>query len=334
MHAGENLRTVLITGATGFVGSALRPALIGRGYRVRGTTRRLRDGLDERVEWVEADLDRPETLDDALRGVHCAFYLVHSMGGDHVDFAAAERRCAQDFAACASRAGVQRIVYLGGPAPRGRASPHLASRLQVGSILRASAVPTIELRASMIMGHDSASWQIVRDLSLRLPAMILPKWLDSRTCPVALDDVVVALADAVELDVTSSAWFDIPGPEALSAREVIERIVALCGRSLPAIRVPILTPRLSALWLKLVSRANFSLARELVLGLEDDILPRDDRYWGLTNHGPRISFDETARRLLASEGRQPGWSGLLARVEESLVQRLSPKKSDVRRVAR
>jgi uncharacterized protein YbjT (DUF2867 family) len=333
MNAGENPKTILVTGATGFVGSALWPALLGRGYRVRGTTRRLRAGLDQRVEWVEADLDRPETLEEALRSVHCAFYLVHSMGGDHVDFAAAERRCAQDFTACAARAGVKRIVYLGGPEPFARASPHLASRLQVGSILRASAVTTIELRASMIMGHDSASWQIVRDLSLRLPAMILPRWLDSRTCPIALDDVVVALADAVELDVASSEWFDIPGPDPLSAREIIERIVALRGRSLPAIRVPILTPRLSALWLRLVSRANFSLARELVLGLDGDILPRDDRYWSLTNHGPRISFDETARRLLASEGRLPGWSGLLARFEESLVQRLSPQKSDARRVA-
>lgn len=251
-------------------------------------------------------------------------------GGEHADFGAAERHCATQFATRAAAARVERIVYVGGPAPCSRVSPHLASRLEVGAILRSSRVKTIELRASMIMGHASASWQIVRDLSLRLPAMVLPKWLLSKTCPVALEDVVVALADAVELPVDSSEWFDIPGPEALSAQPILERVVAMRGRSLPAICVPVLTPRLSALWLKLVTRANFSLARELVLGLDDDLLPRDDRYWAATNHGPRITFDEAARRLVESEASLAHAPGLLARLLESLVQHLSPRSRGTR----
>ncbi|MBC8069395.1 MAG: NAD-dependent epimerase, partial [Deltaproteobacteria bacterium] len=219
----------------------------------------------------------------------------------HTDYGELERRDAEAFASAAERAGVERIVYLGGPAPRGEPSEHLRSRLAVGEILRAGMVPTIELRASMVIGYGSASWQIVRDLAVRLPAMILPRWLKSRTRPVALDDVVAALIAAGTMPVAGSEWFDIPGPEVMTGRQILERIAAVRGRHIFAIEVPLLTPRLSALWLRLVTRADFSLARELVLGLGEDLLPHDDRFWAQAGHTELVSFDDAARRALASE---------------------------------
>jgi uncharacterized protein YbjT (DUF2867 family) len=153
----------------------------------------------------------------------------------------------------------------------------------------------------MVIGYGSASWQIVRDLAMRLPAMVLPRWLKSRTRPVALDDVVTALIAAAELPIEASAWFDIPGPEIMSGRQILERIAALRGRRILAVEVPVLTPQLSALWLRLVTRADFTLARELVLGLSEDLLPKDERFWDLIGHTQLVSFDDAARRALASE---------------------------------
>ena len=314
---------ILVTGATGFIGRALVPALCARGAAVAATTRRPVVRSDAgRVRWRSCDLLRPETLPPALAGVQVAYYLVHSMGGGHGDFRERERRSAQAFAAAATRAGVERIVYLGGPAPHGDASEHLQSRLAVGEILRAGTVPAVELRASMVIGNGSASWQIVRDLAMRLPVMILPRWLRSRTRPVALDDVVAALLGAAELPLQGSAWFDIPGPETLSGREILERIAALRGRRILALEVPLLTPELSALWLKLVTSTDFTLARELVLGLGHDLLPASDDYWRLIEHTELVPFDEAARRALRT-AEQGG--GRLARLEEKIVDLTAPR---------
>jgi uncharacterized protein YbjT (DUF2867 family) len=223
------------------------------------------------------------------------------MGGGAAHFRQLEQRAARAFAEAAAKAGVERIVYLGGPAPLGPPSEHLRSRLEVGETLRAGSVVAVELRASMVIGAGSASWQIVRDLAMRLPIMVLPKWLGSRTCPVALDDVIVALLRAATLPLEQSAWFDVPGPEIMSGQQILKRIAALRGRQFLALKVPLLTPRLSALWLRLITRTDFALARELVLGLEQDLLPKDERYWDLIEHPRLLSFDEAARRALASE---------------------------------
>lgn len=312
---------ILVTGATGFIGGALLRALRNRGEMVVAASRRVHPSSQRGgVEWRRCDLLRPETLPAALAGVRVAYYLVHSMGGGRSEFIELERRAAVAFAEAAARAGVERIVYLGGPAPRGAPSDHLQSRLAVGEILRTSSVPTVELRASMVIGSGSASWQIVRDLAMRLPVMVLPKWLESRTRPVALDDVVAALIAAAEMPLHESAWFDLPGPESMSGRQILERIAALRGRRIFAVQVPVLTPRLSALWLRGVTRADYSLARELVLGLGQDLLPEDDRFWRLVGHTELLSFDEAARRALAAEAPPHGTWQHLARVEERLVE--------------
>jgi uncharacterized protein YbjT (DUF2867 family) len=315
-------RKVLVTGATGFIGRALVPALRSRGLPVVAATRRPKGSTGDAagVEWRTCDLLRPETLPATLRDIRVAYYLVHSMGGGkNSDFRELERRAAEAFVAASAKAGVERIVYLGGPAPQGRPSEHLRSRLQVGEILRAGSVSTVELRASMVIGAGGASWQIVRDLALRLPLMVMPKWLRSRTRPVALDDVVVALVAAADLPTGGSAWFDVPGPEVVSGRQILERIAALRGRRILAIEVPLLTPQLSALWLKLVARTDFNLARELVVGLRDDLLPTDDRFWALIGHPRLLAFDEAARRALASEPPPTGVRERVVRLGERLV---------------
>lgn len=214
---------ILVLGASGFVGRALVRALHDLGERVRAATRHLENVLPSPgVEWARCDLTQPETLLPALEGVGCIYYLVHSMGKGGGHFRDVERQSAEALARSAASAGCRRIVYLGGVAPEGRPSEHLASRLCVGEILRAGKVPAIELRAAMIVGNGGASWQIVRDLALRLPLMILPRWLESRSRPIALPDVITALLDARLLPLAESSWFDIGGPDVLSVREMLE----------------------------------------------------------------------------------------------------------------
>ena len=323
-------------GATGFVGTALLPALVEGGYEVRATTRDLSRAKRLRgVEWVQCDVGQPSDVERALSDIDAIFFLVHAMGSDSPDYAETERRTALELREAAARAGVKRMVYLGGVAPAAAPSEHLKSRLLVGELLRAGSVPTVELRASMIIGEGSASWQIVRDLAMRLPVMLLPSWTRSRTCPVALEDVVVALLGALTIPVAKSAWYDIPGPETLSGREILSKIAQLRGRRVPSVGVPFLTVSLSSWWLKLVTRADFSLARELVLGFKGDLLPVDARYWAEIGHSPQWTFEAAAKKALAEERLELSVRGVTGKLEETLVQLVSPKvrpaRSDARR---
>lgn len=326
-------RRVLVTGATGFVGRSLVPALLAKGYDVRATTRDMARvnaaKTPDRVEWIRCDVRERDDVERAVQGVDAVFFLVHAMGGGAHDYAETERRAAAQLGEAAGRAGVSRIVYLGGVAPAGEASEHLESRLAVGEVLRAGPVPTVELRASMIIGNGSASWQIVRDLAMRLPAMLLPSWTASRTRPIALEDVVVALVRALEVPLRDgkSAWYDIPGPDTVSGREILSRLAALRGRRVPAMPVPFLSVSLSSWWLRLVTRADFSLARELVLGFKGDLLPHDERYWTEIGYAPRWGFEAAARKALAEEELDKSVRGVAGKLEETFVQIVSPKLS-------
>lgn len=323
-------RPVLVTGATGFVGRALVPALRAAGLRVRALSRGDAPGGrgagDPGLEWARGDVGRPADLPAALDGAGAAFFLVHGMASGEEDYAEAERRAAAAFAREAERAGLERIVYLGGVAPRGRPSRHLASRLAVGEVLVAGRVPALELRASMIVGAGSASWRVVRDLALRLPAMVLPSWAESRTCPVAIEDVTAALLAALDLPLRGGLSLDLPGPDVLRIREILERVAALRGRRLPWIRAPLPAPNVSSLWLKLVSGAEWNVVRELVLGLEHDLLPREGAsLWDRLPPRALLGFDEAARRALAEDRPGPGLRGALGELEEAIVQRLGPR---------
>ena len=312
--------TVLLTGATGFVGRALWPALVACGWRVRCLTRDVQEARAELPDrdWVEGELADRVAMERALHGCKAMFYLVHEMQG-HSDFRRREHRDAETAARAAEAVGLSRIIYLGGVAPRGKPSQHLLSRIEVGERLRHSRVPTIELRASMIVGHGSLSWLIVRDLAARLPVMLLPAWLRSRTEPVAIDDVVTALVGALRLDASESACFDIPGPEALSGEQILVQAAIALGRSHPtSVSLPVLTPWLSSLWLRFVTRASWSVTKEIVLGLTQDLLARDARYWELIGHTRRQSFSAAAAQALTQERAEGNVPGLWGIVERSL----------------
>jgi uncharacterized protein YbjT (DUF2867 family) len=241
-----------------------------------------------------------------LSGCEAAFYLVHSMGEGDPDYRQKEVDAARRFAEAAAQAGVKRLIYLGGVAPQKNASEHLKSRLEVGEALRNGPVPTVELRASMIIGHGSLSWLIVRDLAARLPVMALPRWLNSRTQPVGIADVVAALRGGLMLPLPVSAWYDIPGPETLTGREILERTASALGLRRPwAVQVPALAPWLSSYWVLFVTRAQWSVAREVVVGLTEDLVAEDAAYWQLIRHARRQSFAEAARLALAAERVPP-----------------------------
>lgn len=296
-------RSLLLTGATGFVGGAVRPALASAGWRVRCLTRNVARAQKREpgIDWMQGDVADPASCARALDGCRAALYLVHGIG-EGPDYHRHEVTAAGIFANAAAAAGVERIVYLGGVAPIGAGSDHLRSRLDVGEALRAGSVKTIELRASMIVGHGSLSWLIVRDLTARLPFMVLPRWLKSRTQPVAIRDVAVALVRALDLSLAASAWFDIPGPVTLSGKEILEETARTMGLRPPRmIEVPLLSPRLSSLWVRFVTRAQWTVAREVVVGLTEDLLARDDRFWRLIDHPHRSSFAEAARLALEAE---------------------------------
>lgn len=299
--------TVLLTGATGFVGGHLYAPLRAAGHRVLCASRdpeRARRRAPDR-DWVGVDFSDDASLGRALEGCRAAFYLVHSLAEGRKSFREREVDAAERFAARAAMAGVERIIYLGGIAPRGRPSEHLGSRLDVGEALRSGPVTTLELRASMIIGHGSLSWRVVRDLAARLPGMVLPKWLHSRTEPVGIEDVMVALVRGLDVALEGSASFDLPGPEIMSGRDLLERTAKVLGRREPiVVELPLLSPWIASQWVRFVTGADFEMARKIVVGLSHDVLARDDRYWHLIGHTNLQSFEEAAEKALAEEDQQ------------------------------
>jgi uncharacterized protein YbjT (DUF2867 family) len=316
-------RRILLTGATGFVGSRLYPALIAAGYDVMCATRDpecARRAHPERM-YCLFDTARPDTLAAPLHGCAGSFYLIHGMaeGGNYVE---RERLGASAFRAAAESAGTGRVVYLGGMRPRGRPSRHLRSRLETGEILRASRVPCLELQASMIIGAGSESFRIVRDLSARLPAMVLPAWSNSSMQPVGVSDVVAALVHAMAHRELRGA-FALPGPETLSAREILLRTAHLLGRAPRMVGVPLVTPKLSAYWIRLITRADHNIASELVQGLRSDIVHDGLGYWEKLPGYRRQSFDVAARGALEGESLDLANTTLLV---ERLIDQLSPRE--------
>lgn len=313
-------RRVVVAGASGFVGRHLVDRLLSDGDDVGCGARDpvASAGKHPGRDWVALDVDREETLDRALEGADSAVFLVHRLRDADHDIERLEEGAATRFLRAAERHGVRRIVYLGGPSAD---SPHLRARVRTGEVLRSGRVSTIELRAGMVVGAGSESWTIVRDLALRLPVMVLPRWMKSRSQPIWIGDVAAALAYAVSDDLVGSAWFSLPGPETLTAEQMLVRVAAHVGMRPARIRVPVLTPRLSSHWIRLFSRADYTVARQLVDGLGGDLIAPDDGYWLRAVGIPRTSFDEAVDRALADEPPMSGGGAAW----ERLARRLSRK---------
>jgi len=270
---------ILLTGATGYVGGVLLDRLQERGLDVRCLARRpekLAGKTGLRTEVLVGDASDPADLARACAGVDVAYWLVHSMESG-VDFERADRLAAERFAAAARAAGVKRIVYLGGlGADNDRLSAHLRSRHEVGAILRASGLDVIEFRASIIVGAGSFSFDLVRTLVERLPVMICPAWLATPTQPIAIADVVAYLASAIDLPPGGARIFEIGGPDKVSYGAIMREYARQRGLHRLMIPVPVLTPRLSSLWLKLVTPRYSKVGRKLIDGLKNPTVVTSD----------------------------------------------------------
>ena len=270
---------VLVTGATGYVGGRLLPLLERQPAVVRCLVRqpeRLRDRVAATTQLVRGDVLDRASLAAALAGVDTAYYLVHLMVGSR-DFEQQDRQAAQNFAAAAREAGVRRIIYLGGLGDDAdpQLSPHLRSRHEVGALLRASGVETIEFRAGMVIGAGSLSYQLLKSLTDRLPIMLCPRWLATPTQPIAVDDVLAYLLAARDLPAGTSRIFEIGSPDVVTYGELIREYARLRGLRRWLIFVPVLTPYLSGLWLALVTPATYEVGRHLIEGLKNPTLVRD-----------------------------------------------------------
>ena len=296
----------LVTGATGYIGGRLVPRLLDAGHRVRCLTRtpaKLRDvPWADRVEVVAGDLSDPGSLPAAFAGVDVAYFLVHSLGSR--DFEARDRANARAFARAAADADVMRIIYLGGPEPHGdvRHSAHLRSRAEVGRILLDSPTPTAVLRAAVIIGSGSASFEMLRYLTERLPVMVTPRWVRNRIQPVAVRDVLHYLVGAATLPAQVDRGFDIAGPDVLTYTDMMRRYAAVAGLPRRLI-VPVrpLTPALSSLWVGLVTPVPNAIARPLVESLVHEAVAREDDIAAYVPDPPggRTGFDRAVALALA-----------------------------------
>lgn len=293
-------RLVLLTGASGYVGGRLLRALEADGRRLRCMARRpeyLRSRVADGTQVVPGDVLQPESLREALRGVHTAYYLVHSMASSS-DYAANDRRGAESFARAAREAGVRRIVYLGGLGGGERLSRHLASRQEVGRILLGSGIQTLEFRASIVIGSGSLSFELVRALVEKLPAMVTPSWVDTPTQPIGIEDLVAYLVAALDLPLEESAVYEIGGPDRVSYGELMREYARLRGLRRVMVPVPLLTPRLSSLWLALVSPVYAQVGRELIDGVRNATVVGDTRALRDFRVRPRGIREVLARALV------------------------------------
>ncbi|MGX6604962.1 NAD(P)H-binding protein [Micromonosporaceae bacterium Da 78-11] len=294
-------KTVLVSGASGFIGSHVAERLVEQGYRVRAMTRHPQD-YDGAGEPVAADVSDAASLTAAFDGVDVAYYLVHSLGSD--DFERRDAAAAGNFAAAAAAAHLERVVYLGGlGATGGDLSPHLRSRRAVEKILRAGPVPVTVLRAAVVIGHGNISWEMTRELAGRLPMMVSPRWVDTRTQPIALPDAVRYLTGVLEPAEARGQTYEIGGPEVLRYLDMLQRAAKVMGKRLPNITVPLLTPRLSSAWLALVTDVDTATARNLVDSMTTEVIVHERTIEDLVP-GPTIGYDESVRLALADRSRR------------------------------
>jgi uncharacterized protein YbjT (DUF2867 family) len=311
--------TILVTGATGYVGGRLIPLLLARGYRVRVLVRdadRLAGrSWRDRVEVAVGDVLDPATLPAAVDGVDAAYYLIHSMSS-HADFAHRDLRAARTFAEAATDQGVAHIIYLGG---LGRSetglSEHLRSRQETGAALREAGVPVTEFRAGILVGSGSVSFEVIRSLTERLPVMICPRWVYTRTQPIAIDDALAYLLAALDTPASRGQTIEIGGRDVLTYREMMLTYARLRGLRRLIVPVPVLTPRLSSYWVHLVTPIPSAIAKPLIDGLSAEVIVTDDRARRLFPAITPTDYETAVARALSSleaSDVETSWSDALA----------------------
>ncbi|MEO8682681.1 MAG: DUF2867 domain-containing protein, partial [Vicinamibacterales bacterium] len=297
--------TVLVTGATGYIGGRLVPALEAAGVHLRCIARRpaaLASRVSPKTEVVAGDLLDPASLDRALAGIDVAYYLVHSMGA-HGDYLETDRVAARNFGAAARRAGIRRIVYLGGLATGEEPlSKHLSSRIETGEVLRASGVPVVEFQASVVVGSGSLSFELIRALVERLPVMICPRWVSTLAQPIGIDDLIAYLAAALDLPGSQSRTFEIGGADQASYGDLMREYARQRGLKRLMISVPLLTPHLSSLWLGLVTPVYARVGRELIGGLKNRSVVTDPAALAVFPIRP-VGLREAIERAIRNEDR-------------------------------
>ncbi len=306
-------RKVLVFGASGYIGTNLVPRLLRERDAVRAAARSRRV-LEARgwtgAELVEADALDPATLPAALEGIDTAYYLVHSMAAGR-GFGALDLEAARNFARAAAGAGVRCIVYLGGLVPEDADSEHIVSRRDTGAVLREGRVPVVELRAGIIVGPGSAAFEVMRDLVLNLPVMVTPRWVQARSPPIALDNLLEYLVRLPALPEAQGRIFDAGGPEVITYAGMMKRLAVAAGRRPPRILpVPVLTPKLSSYWLRLVTAVPTPVARALIGGLKHDF-SADDRELRRLVPQRLLDFDESVQAVFEAErshGVQARWT--------------------------
>jgi uncharacterized protein YbjT (DUF2867 family) len=314
----SSTQTILVTGATGYIGGRLIPHLLQKGWKVRCLVRdptRLEGRGWQNIEVFTGDVLAYETLLPALRGVHAAYYLVHSMAAGKPGFTERDLLAAQQFGHAAKAAGVKRIIYLGGlGSDEDTLSQHLKSRHAVGEQLRASGVAVTEFRAGVIIGAGNISFELIRYLSERVPLLICPKWVHTLTQPIFVQDVLRYLVACLDLSETENRIVEIGGSEILSYGQMMLIYAKVRGLRRWLIPVPVLTPRLSSWWVRLVTPLPVSVARPLIDGLKNQAVVQDPTAQQLFPFAP-LSYEEALKMVL--ERRESGegettWSGALS----------------------
>jgi uncharacterized protein YbjT (DUF2867 family) len=302
--------TILVSGATGYVGGRLVPCLLQEGYTVRCFVRdadRLRaQPWGDRVEVAVGDALKYDTIEAAMEGVDAAYYLIHSLGSGEDEFAERDRRAATYFRQAAEEQGVGHIIYLGGMRPKGdRVSKHLKSRIETGEALREGPVPVTELRAAQIVGSGSLSFELVRYLTERVPVMVCPKWVRTPTQPIAIRNVLQYLMAALTTPEAKGEIVEIGGSDVLTYGEMFKIYAKVRDLDRTVVNVPFLTPRLSSHWVGLVTPVSNSIARPLIEGLDNEVVVENpEKARRLFPDVEPISF-EAALRLALRRHAQP-----------------------------
>lgn len=294
---------VLVTGVTGYVGGRLVPRLLDAGFDVRVLVRGGAQRLNgrpwrEQVDVAVGDVLLPETLPAAMQGVAFAYYLIHSMG-NNPDFEKRDIQAARNFAAAAAATGVKRIIYLGGLGnPESKLSDHLRSRQDTGEVLREAGVPVTEFQAGMVVGSGSLSFEMLRHLTERLPVMICPRWVFTRTQPIAIREVLTYLVSAIEVTESAGKIVGIGGPDILTYADMMRAYARIRGLRRLIVPVPVLTPRLSSYWAHWITPIPAGIARPLIDGLRNELLVQGDEARRLFPHVEPIDFDTAVKRSL------------------------------------